>query len=79
MAIKSKSTDIFKGLISWLCLLALLCGLCLGVVFSVIILLDPDLQTRVAENLQEFAGARPTPRALSKWKRTALRPTALRP
>ena len=56
MAIKSKSTDIFKGLLSWLCLLALLCGLCLGVVFSTIVLANPNLQALVAENLQEFAG-----------------------
>lgn len=58
MAIKSKSIDanIFKGLLSWLCLLALLCGLCLGVGFSVVVLVNPDMQTRVAENLQEFAG-----------------------
>lgn len=59
MATKSKSIDgnIFKGLISWLCLLALLCGLCLAVVLSIIVLANPDLQTRAAANLQEFAGS----------------------
>lgn len=46
----------FKGLISWLCLLALFCGLCLGVVFSIIVLVNPDLQTRMAGSLQEFTG-----------------------
>jgi len=55
LAIKSKSTDIFKGLVSWLCLLALLCGLCVGIVFSVIVLANPALQASVAESLQEFA------------------------
>lgn len=59
MATKSKSIDgnIFKGLISWLCLLALLCGLCLGVGFSIVVLANPDVQTRAAANLQEFAGS----------------------
>ncbi len=56
MATKSKSTDIFKGLLSWLCLLALLCGLSLGVAFSAIVLSNPELQTKMAENLQDFAG-----------------------
>ena len=59
MATKSKSTDIFKGLLSWLCLLALLCGLCIGVVLSVRVLVDPSVQSQVAENLQAFAGENP--------------------
>ena len=59
MATKSKSTDIFKGLLSWLCQLALLCGLCIGVVLSVRVLVDPSVQSQVAENLQAFAGENP--------------------
>ncbi len=56
MVTKSKSIDIFKGLVSWLCVLALLCGLCLGIVYAVIILANPQVQTQAAESLQEFAG-----------------------
>ena len=42
-----KSINVFKGVISWLCFLILLCGMTTGLLFLLFIALDPSLASDV--------------------------------
>ena len=57
MATKSKNTNIFKGLISWVCLMITLLGIA-GVVAALVIgAVDPYVQARVAQLLAQVSMA----------------------
>lgn len=55
-----KSTNTFKGLLSWLCLLTVLCAACVAVVFAVMVLVNPGILEYVTENVHNFAGSVPS-------------------
>ena len=46
---ESKGTDVFKGAISWICFLLLLCGLTTGLLVLLFIALDPQLAGGLGE------------------------------
>ena len=46
---ESKGTDVFKGAISWICSLLLLCGLTTGLLVLLFIALDPQLAGGLGE------------------------------
>ena len=54
-----KNTNTFKGLLSWLCLLAVLCAACVGVVFAVMVLVNPNILEYVTDNVHDFAATVP--------------------
>ncbi len=57
MATKSKSTSTLRGVISWLCLIVMLCGIAVGTVGLVIVAIDPFLQARIAEFFSGLSSA----------------------
>ena len=50
MATKSKNTDMFKGLVSWFCMILVLCSVTLGIVYLLFVILDPGM----AENISDI-------------------------
>lgn len=46
---EAKGTDVFKGAISWICSLLLLCGLTTGLLVLLFIALDPQLAGGLGE------------------------------
>lgn len=54
MATKSKNTSTFKGLISWLCLMAFICAIAIGFLFLVAVPIDPVLREEVIDLLQRM-------------------------
>ena len=54
-----KSTNTFKGLVSWICLLTVLCAACVAVVFAVMVLVNPGILEYVTENVHDFAATVP--------------------
>lgn len=61
MDTRSKSTDIFKGLISWLCLLLLLCGITAGVAFLLTVIVHPENAESLAAVLEGAQKGKPLP------------------
>ncbi len=57
MATKSKSTNTLKGVVSWLCLITMLCGIAVGTVGLVMVAVDPFLQARIAEFFSGFSSS----------------------
>lgn len=59
MDINLKSTNTFKGLLSWACLLLVLCTCCLAAVFAVMVLVNPGISEYATESIQDFAAVVP--------------------
>ncbi|WP_369297017.1 sensor histidine kinase [uncultured Neglectibacter sp.] len=57
MATKSKNTSVFKGLVSWVCLMAMLCGIATGALLLVIVAVNPDWQGRIADFFASLSAA----------------------
>ncbi len=57
MATNSRNTNTFAGLLSWLCLLVVLCGACCAVVFFTLVLANPHTLRFAAGHLQEITGS----------------------
>jgi len=57
LATKSKSTNTLKGVVSWLCLITMLCGIAVGTVGLVMVAVDPFLQARIAEFFSGFSSS----------------------
>lgn len=55
MAIKSKNTDTFKGMVSWLCLIVILCIVSAAAALLVLFLLIPGWARDLAFNLADFS------------------------
>ncbi len=53
MATKSKNTDLFTGLVSWLCLCVLLCAIPIAVVLLLALILNADMVDGIALAYQE--------------------------
>ena len=62
--LRSRPTNTFKGLISWLCLLFILCAVSLLLVFAVMVLVSPGMTEYATDSVHEFAGS--VPRHLEK-------------
>ena len=54
-----KSTNTFKGLLSWACLLLVLCACCLAAVFAALVLVNPGMLEYAAGSVQDFAATVP--------------------
>ncbi|WP_322170762.1 sensor histidine kinase [Acutalibacter caecimuris] len=54
-----KSTNTFKGLLSWLCLLTVLCSACVAAVFAVMVLVNPGILEYATTSVQDFASTVP--------------------
>lgn len=57
--LRSRPTNTFKGLISWLCLLVILCAVSLLFVFAVMVLINPGVTEYATDSVHEFAGSVP--------------------
>ena len=57
--LRSRPTNTFKGLISWLCLLFILCAVSLLLVFAVMVLVSPGMTEYATDSVHEFAGSVP--------------------
>ncbi len=57
--LRSRPTNTFKGLISWLCLLFILCAVSLLLVFAVMVLVSPGMTEYASDSVHEFAGSVP--------------------
>ncbi len=64
MDIKSKSTDVFKGLISWLCLLLILCGVTAGVAFLLTVIIHPENASPLAAIFEGVQKGKPLPESI---------------
>ena len=56
---RSRPSNAFKGLISWLCLLFILCAVSLLLVFAVMVLVSPGVTEYATDSVHEFAGSVP--------------------
>ncbi len=54
-----KSTNTFKGLVSWACLLMVLCSACVAAVFAVMMLVSPGMLEYATSSVQDFASTVP--------------------
>lgn len=54
-----KSTNTFKGLLSWCCLLLVLCTCCVAAVFAVLVLVNPGMLDFAATSMEDFAATVP--------------------
>ena len=57
--LRSRPSNAFKGLISWLCLLFILCAVSLLLVFAVMVLVSPGVTEYATDSVHEFAGSVP--------------------
>ncbi len=57
--LRSRPSKAFKGLISWLCLLFILCAVSLLLVFAVMVLVSPGVTEYATDSVHEFAGSVP--------------------
>lgn len=57
--LRSRPTNTFKGLVSWLCLLFMLCTVALAMVFAVMVLVSPGMTEYATDSVHEFAGSVP--------------------
>lgn len=59
MDTNSKSTNTFKGLVSWVCLLFILCTASIALVFAIMVLVSPGMTEYATDSVHEFAGSVP--------------------
>ena len=53
------ATNTFAGLLSWLCMLSILCAACVTAVFAIMVLVNPSILQCAANSVHEFAGSVP--------------------
>lgn len=59
MDINLKSTSTFKGLVSWVCLLFILCTASVAMVFAIMVLVSPGMTEYATDSVHQFAGSVP--------------------
>lgn len=59
MDINLRSTNTFKGLISWMSLLLILCACCVLAIFAVMVLISPGMTEYATDSVHDFAQAVP--------------------
>lgn len=57
--LRSRPSNTFKGLISWLCLLVILCAVSLLFVFAVMVIVSPGVTEYATDSVHQFAGSVP--------------------
>lgn len=60
-----KNSDMFKGIISWICFMILLCGMTSGLLFLLFVSLDPNLAGSIGDSVKRVShGNEPLPQWL---------------
>lgn len=57
--LRQRPTNTFKGLVSWLCLLFILCAVSVAAIFAVMVLVSPGVTEYASDSVHEFAGSVP--------------------
>ena len=58
---EQKSGDVFRGAISWLCFLILLCGATAGMMLLIFVSLDPNLASSIGKSIEKVIGDQSRP------------------